>query len=254
METIRLVLDTFKKYYYIVVAALIVLCYFIYKEAYQDSLVYKQNVSALQDSVRLSKTKVGALEYSRGLLIADIGELKTLSNDLYNLSNELKGDVKYLSQIKSKIMIVRDTVRVTDKVFLNPDGSSSLVFSFNKIDSGLVRSLEGFSLVYYDSIDSKIKSLGTYITKDQLDLTISTGFRDMGGYYESFVTSKYPGYVVTELNSAVLDKKMLKIDPSRWSVALVASVGYGVKLNDFEVVTKPQAFIGIGVSYRIFEF
>ena len=86
-------------------------------------------------------------------------------------------------------------------------------------------------------------------------MTLFTGIRqNKDGNYEIFARSGYPGVTFTEINGALIDKKIFEKPDKRRIFTLGASFGYVPFLYDFGTKTKEVfpskvgATIGVNVN------
>lgn len=220
----------------------------------------RQNVFALNDSIRNYRDKNKDLVFVKGALISENNDLKILNNSLYNEIAVLKGEP--LVAIKTKIKIVHDTVKVP--VYLDPpihlsDGTVVRSFNWklhNEFSKGNYRRLEGSSSVRIDSTNT-ITVDSMKINKDELGISILTGLAENGDYLEIFVKSKYPGFEPTEMVGSLIDPKKSDIlkkyfPQKRWGLGIYG--GYGVYFNLRNLNVGTGALLGVGVQYNIIQW
>jgi len=207
----------------------------------------EQNIKALNDSVRVSENKVGELEYSKNILIAEKRDLEDLNADLAEEVKKEKGKVNEIIKLVSKIE--RDTTYLTNTLISYPNGENGLSWSNDTIyNQNNERHLSGISKFTIDS-SGNIIPLETIITKDYFKFDLVTGLREKDGNIEIFVRSGFPGFENIQLDGAIIDPKnhpvMKKFtEPKRWGIGPYA--GFGVNIN-----TMPTANLGIGFSFGI---
>ena len=220
----------------------------------------RQNIFALNDSIRSYKDKTGQLVYEKGSLISENGDLKSLNKDLYNEVKDLKD--KPLVAIKTVFKVKHDTVKIpiiiNDPIYLN-DGSVKRDLNWNyekTFSKNNYRKLSGkFSL----TIDS-LKNLYTdsmHITTDEIGMSFTTGLTENGDYLEIFVKSPYPGFKPLEMSGSLIDPKKSEVlqkyfKPKKWSLGIYG--GYGVYFNpkSFDIGNGVQ--LGVGVQYNILQW
>jgi hypothetical protein len=221
----------------------------------------KQNVFALNDSIRTYKTKTGILVYEKGALITENGNLKSLNKGLSD-------EVKYLKDnpiviIKTKIVIKHDTIEVPVYIsnpVWNEDGSVSreLKWSYDKdFGKGNSRKLSGKIDVTVDT-SMNLTSTPVHITDDEFSIAITTGLTEnKDGLLEIFVKSDYPGFNVSELDGALIDPKKSDVlkkyfPPKKWSLGLYT--GFGPYVDPFNSKIGMGVQMGVGLQYNLIQW
>lgn len=221
----------------------------------------KQNVFALNDSLRTYKDKTGQLVYEKGALISENGDLKNLNSDLANEIKNLKDHP--LVVIKTVVRVVHDTSYV-DIDPTNPGEWIGDTFSKNfewdlnnEYSSENYRFIEGNFDVYVDSA-FRLSTSKMKIVKDEFSMGMSTGLTEnKDGLLEIFVKSEYPGFKVSKLDGALIDPKKSDVlkkyfPPKRWGLGIYG--GYGVSLNPITFIPATGIQIGVGLQYNILQF
>ena len=225
-----------------------------------DSNTLKQNMFALQDSIRSYKDKNGQLVYEKGSLISENGDLKSLNKDLYNEIKDLKD--KPLVAIKTVFKVKHDTVKipiiVNTPIYLN-DGSvkRDLNWSYEKTFSkNNYRKLGGKFSVTIDSLKN-LYTDSMHITTDEIGMSFTTGLTENGEFLEIFVKSPYPGFKPLDMSGSLIDPKKSEVlqkyfKPKKWSFGIYG--GYGVYFNpkSFDIGNGVQ--LGIGLQYNILQW
>jgi len=243
----------------LIVIILILICGFGYgynkvKNLEVDLNISTQNNKALADSVRITKNKYGEIVASKNSLVSDKKDLADLNSALGEELKREKGRVRQLNRIVATIGTDKDTVEVKNTLIKNPDGTFGLNFIYDKVfDEDNSRHIAGISNFRFDG--DNIVPLSTILTKDMMRIKLITGLKETkDGGLEIFVKSKYPNFVVNELDGALIDvdklaKKYTK--KTKWSVG--AHSGYGFQFNNGGGVTHGvQA--GFGIQYTLFRF
>lgn len=220
-----------------------------------ENNISEQNEKALKDSIRVTKNKVGDLEFSKNILISEKGDLKNLNEDLDKELAKEKGKVFELTKYVVKLKQEKDTVTVTNELVTYPEGVNGLKWEYkNTYDSENFREIAGISKFSIDSL-GLIKPLDTEITKDIFQFNIIQGLREKGDNLEMFVRSDYPGFELRDLNSVLIDpnnhpavKKFTK--KKKYGISLYT--GYGGTLIDNTVKIAPQ--VGVGLTYDLIQF
>lgn len=228
-----------------------------------DLEIYKQNQSALNDSVRVSKNKLGDLEYSKNILIVDKNNLEKLNKELYSEFKKENGKVSELTSIIASIKNKpSDTIKIKSELINYPNGDRGLSWKYDTIfDSKNYRNISGVSKFKINFTNStyEIIPLSTEISKFDLGFNIVQGLREnKKGEVEMFVRSDHPGFEVNDLASMVINpdknpilKKFSKTSKQkRFGFGFYG--GYGVNINNNAVLLGPQ--IGVGLNYSLFNF
>lgn len=216
--------------------------------------ILEQNQKALTDSVRVSKSKIGELEYSKNILIGEKGDVIKLNEKLaYELKNT-KGKVSELTQYIIKIGLKPIEIPTT---VTNVGSQYTFTWEIDTtFNPGNGRNLKGETIFKGLVKDNEISidSVRTKLLKDDLIFTVTQGLREKDGNLEVFVRSNYPGFELLELNSIIIDpdkhpllKKFTKQSkPKRFGLGVYG--GYGIGVNGL----SPQ--IGVGLSYNLIQF
>lgn len=218
--------------------------------------ISNQNAKALADSVRVSKNKVGDLEYSKNVLVSEKNELSNLNSDLKKELDKEKGKVyeltKYVASIDNGPV---DGVPTVVEVY--PDSTQGLKWKYEKIyDSENYRLIAGESKFKIDSLGN-VTPLFTELTQDEIKFNVIQGLREKDGNIEMFVRSDYPAFKLDDLNSVIIDPKnhpVLKKFTKQKRFGIGPYVGYGVYINNFNGQVGLGAQIGIGIHYDIIKF
>jgi hypothetical protein len=218
----------------------------------KSDAINKQNIAYFTDSLRKERTKNGQLEYAHNVLIADKNELKKINDSLYHEVIKEKGIVKYLESIGVKI--VHDTLYLHDTRHKKPDGSYDLNWKYTKnYDANNYQKLAGVSNFIIDTTvtPNKPVSRGTMITQNEIGLNIITGLKKNPDTkaYEIFARSDYPGFQITKLDGAVLDKNMFVETAKKKRFSLGPNISFGIGTQ-----FKVEVYIGFGLQYAIFMF
>tara|TARA_R110000796_G_scaffold252137_1_gene385320 strand:- start:17500 stop:18273 length:774 start_codon:yes stop_codon:yes gene_type:complete len=221
-----------------------------------DLRISEQNATALKDSVRVSKNKIGVLEFSKQTLVAkNASDLKGLNSELASLAKNFTGKIHELSNLVADIK--GDTIVVANTSLVNlPNNTSGFKWDYNEVfDNENSRTLAGITKFKFDSINNFIEPLETIITTDNIKFNITQGLRTTeDGKVEMFASSRYPNFDATELNSVMISPSThpaLKKFTAKKRFHLSVYGGYGATadLKNNAVVLGPQ--VGGGVSYTI---
>ena len=211
--------------------------------------IAKQNITALQDTLRKTETKLGEVEYAKSVLIAEKGNLETLNEDLATELKKEKGRVYELNNIVASIgESSTDTIVINNTIVEYPDSTYGLPFEYDTIyDTKNCRYIKGESKFRFNK--GIIEPLTTTISKDIIKFNLVTGLREKDDKLEIFARSNYPGFEIVELEGAIIDptkhpviKKFTK--PKRWGVGPYIGAGLGVN-------TTPNPNVGLGISFGV---
>ena len=245
----------------IVIAIIIILLMRRCSTSDGDINTLRQNVFALNDSIRTYKTKTGSLVYEKGALISENGNLK-------NLNKGLSDEVKYLKDnpiviIKTKIVVKHDTIEIPVYIsapVYNQDGSisSELKWNYDKdFGNGNSRKLSGKIDITIDT-SMNLTSTPVHITDDEFSIAISTGLTEnKDGLLEIFVKSDYPGFSVSSLDGALIDPKKSEVlkkyfPPKRWALGVYG--GFGPYIDPFNAKIGMGVQLGIGLQYNLIQW
>lgn len=221
-----------------------------------------QNIIALNDSIRTYKGNDSKLVFEKSALISENGNLKTLNKGLSDEVKKLKDNPIVI--IKTTIKIVHDTIKVP--VYISGTSWSTdstkvtrhLDWKYEKEHSiGNYRKIEGsFDATVDTSLNLTTSPM--HITTDETGMSLTTGLTENErGLLEIFVKSDYPGFVVTQLDGALIDPKKSDVlkkyfPPKRWALGVYA--GYGCYFDPAAIRIGTGIQIGIGLQYNILQW
>lgn len=239
----------------------------------------EQNICAYKDSLTTSKNKEGELQYNMGLLAATNDDLSLLSDELADEVEKQKGKVIYLSKINAEL---HDSItEISNKskgssvtVKANADGTQDIDWSYEvHYDEFNSRQMEGKARIGFhdDSVIVKttITDIGDSIRieipvidednvvicipKDIIRMSFSTGLEEAeDGKMKIYLKSDYPGFTPTKIEGALIDpqeSELIKSYFPRKRFVVGPMIGGGLTSD-----IKLSIFIGVGVTYKIFEF
>lgn len=183
--------------------------------------VATQNIAALQDTIRLTKTKDNKPEFDKLAFLTDkVENLEKLNVDLARTVKNINGKVS--SIIKSSVSVTRDSFPVVVKAEM-VDSTITATFDHDTTYSpGNYRKLSGFT--QYNLRNGNTNAM---VTKDKIGMTFTTGIKNFKeGKPEIFVTSDYPGFKVDSLAGAVLNPDLFKPKPRQKLLTLGFNIGY----------------------------
>lgn len=212
--------------------------------------ISNQNNKALNDSVRISKTKNNKIEYSKQILVSENNSLKNLNKDLHHELKNEKGKVYEITKIVSSIKT--DTIYANTTSILYGDTSGVIKWLIDtSYSDNNKRLLEGLFEFNIDS-SNKFSDFNTIIVRDEIEFSLVTGLKEVDGKVEIFVRSDYPGLVIKELDGALVDVKnhpVLKKYTKRKKFGIGIIGGYG-----FSSGSNIGVIFGVGLSYNIIQF
>jgi hypothetical protein len=217
------------------------------------------NLQALNDSVRITKNKLGEEIFVKRSLLATNKNLEDLNKDLALEVKKIQGKVITLQKIITELE--SDTVYITNTVTEYPGGKYSLDWNYDTTFSpGNYRTFSGNSFFVFDTIGKKVIPGITRINQDKFGFSLVTGIREKDGALEIYVDPKYPGMQITDMEGAVIDphkspvlKKMFP--PKNWSVGPQIGLGLGGGVNfTGQPIFGPVIMVGFGIQYSIIKF
>lgn len=223
-----------------------------------DNTILEQNQKALADSLRTSKNKIGDLEKSINILVADKKNLKELNADLASELEKEKGKVSQLNKIIAGFK--HDTVYIpTEIIIYKPiDDNGTGIYGFqSKYDTTYdVNNYRKFEVLTKFELDTtfKITPLQTMV-KDEIGFDLVTGLREKDGNIEIFARSNYPDLVITDMQGAIIDPKKHPVvkkftKPKKFGIGPYIGVGINGNQNSMGL----GVHIGFGVTYSLIQF
>jgi hypothetical protein len=212
--------------------------------------IANQNITALSDTLKLTKNKVGEVVKSKTLLLMDITNLKNSNSDLTTEINKLTSkDKKNLIEI-DKLNIVINMQKDSLEKFKSGTpiviNDSTKVYPFNKINA--FRDLEW----NVEVVGKQINSVSSTLLSDKVMLDLVINKKKIDNNIILSVSSSNPYVNITNIDGSIIDLKaynsLQKIKP--FSVGL--QLGYGLSTNNGIVFISP--YVGIGISYNLFRF
>jgi len=212
--------------------------------------VAEQNISALNDTIRLVKTKDDKPEYNKlAFLVDKVSNLEKLSQDLAQEVKNTKGKVTTI--IKGGVQIVHDTTEIWAYTTLDDD---KIIANFDydtTYSKGNSRAISGYT--EYDTFTESTKG---FITKDSMNVSFVTGIKNLDkGEPEIFLRSNYPGFSVTSLEGASLDPNLFTKKTKPRKIGIGIQAGYSPISYNFstkKLGIQNQLTLGIGLNYKIF--
>lgn len=205
----------------------------------------KNNIEALNDSVRYYRNEAGELTARKRALETDKEQLKTLNEDLHEELKKEQDRVEYLSEINAELKTDSTRADTTNTVQV---GNEHWRFDWNLTRTGQDwrRVLTGYTEFNIDSTGTPYNP-NTEILKDLIRLKFITGIKKSNGYKEIFLRSTYPNLEIKDIEGAIIrDEFREQSNPSRFGIGL--SVGSGYTPDGF------QPFVGATLNYNLIQF
>lgn len=224
-----------------------------YQNATNRAEIHKNNINALNDTLKQVKNKADELEFQKQTLQLEstmkISELKSLNSELASELEKEKNNqqIKYIN--KSKNEINTDTIKI-DTTKYNQLDSNKHKFNFTHNDSTSDYSLSfngitNFSTNLDTNNQISFNNINTIINNINFKFDLIHGIRETNGEYTSFVRSPYDGFKVRNMNSAITVDKP---EPDKFIIGPSIGPGYGFRTGKLDV------FAGINLTYKIFGF
>jgi hypothetical protein len=249
----------------LLIAVIAILCLLLFRQCDSNLDLKSQieiqnmNLDALKDTVRVQKNKAGEATYVRKTLLADKKSLEKLNKDLKDELDKQEGKVIVIERVVTETKV--DTQYVNN--FLSSYGNNKFSLDW-KYDSTFsannYRKFSGKSFFIVDTLNNKVLPGITRIDQDEMGFSFVTGLREKDKALEIFVTPKYPGMTVTQIEGAVIDpyksdvlKKMFPNKKFSLGPYVGVGVGAGIGLNG-KPIFGPVFNIGVGLQYSIIKF
>ena len=222
------------------------------------------NIVALQDTVRIERTRSGELQQVKTVLIIDIKELKAINAELYKEVKDQNQKVYYISKLTTELADKLKNWSPGGEHTFNPvTGTDDISWSFDTIGIDWSRKLSGKTSfkVTSDCDGYKIEPKGSFLENINYKFSLVTGLKKSEshkGSLEIFVKSTYPGMMFTDIQGSIVNPEDLKEYLSsskikKWSIGPYFGIGYGVTLEKTPQLL-PVLNIGIGVQYKLLSF
>lgn len=242
-----------------------ILCLFLFKQCDSNLDLKSQvkiqnmNLDALNDSVRVQKNRAKEDTYVKKTLLADKKSLEKLNKDLKDELDKQKGKVVVIEKVVTKTKV--DTHYVNNYLTSYGNNQFSLDWKYDSAFSvNNYRKFSGKSFFVIDTTNNKVLPGKTRIDQDEMGFSFVTGLREKDKALEIFVTPKYPGMKITEIEGAVIDpykSDVLKtmFPNKKFSVGPYVGVGIGAGYGlNGKPIAGPVFNIGIGIQYSIIKF
>lgn len=265
MKEESLIIKIAKRKDLILSITIIVLLLILFKQCNSNSNLKSKldikdlNISALKDSVRVQKNKAGENTYVIKTLLTDKRGLEKLNKDLKEELDKQKGKVIVIHDVSTETKV--DTHYVNNYISSYGNNKYSLDWKYDTIFSkNNYRKFSGNSFFVIDTINNKVISGKTRINEDEFGFSFVTGIREKDKSLEIFVTPKYPGMVITDIEGAIIDpqksKVLKKMFPDKKFSAgpyIGVGLGGGIGING-KPIFGAMFNVGVGIQYSIIKF
>lgn len=239
--------------------AILVLCLLLLRQcgeskaAREQAAINEQNAIALRDSIVEERTNhERTYNAYKAATVAGMEELRGLNRGLFDRLDSLRrigrlrGNVFSATDIGAVVSTPGGTVEAT-VVYVSPEGDVRLTFDIDTAyDADNSRRLTGHADFHLDSM--RVSDARFTVDTDVVRVGLTTGITRDDGVYRIFVSSNYPGFSVSRLDGAVLDKKALRSMASdESSVVFGPFLGYGYGFGS----AAPTPLVGVGVTYNL---
>ena len=249
----------------LLIAVIAVLCLLLFRQCDSNLDLKSQmsiqntNLDALKDTVRVQKNKAGEDTYVIKTLLADKKSLEKLNKDLKEELDKQKGKVIVIERVVTETKV--DTQYVNNYLSSYGNNKFSLDWKYDSTFSvNNYRKFSGKSFFTVDTINNKVLPGITRIDQDEMGFSFVTGIREKDKSLEIFVTPKYPGMKITQIEGAIIDpakSEALKtmFPNKKFSVGPYVGVGIGAGVGiNGSPIFGPVFNIGVGLQYSIIKF
>ena len=233
MNTLLKFWNTYKTHiiYILIIVLLCVLLSFSIQKCSNTNNEYKNNIEALNDTIKYYQDKNGNLVATKLAFESDVKTLKLLNEDLYKEIEDLK-----LKKSVSSIVYIEGKVE-------NPKQDTSYIVKHDTISKGFNKYFDFNN--EYRVLEGNVKyendSLGIFINKDIINFNYSVGIdKDNNIYVKS--TNPYVKY------NEISGFRVSQSKKTHWSLGPSINFGYDPIQN------KPSFNIGISLNYSLIKF
>jgi hypothetical protein len=223
-------------------------------------LQLQQNLSYYKDSLIKERNLNGDLEYKRSVLATSLKDLEKTNKYLYDELQKEKGNVIFLNSVKIKLENEIRILKGTDPgiiIIKNKNNHKILLkidTTYSKGNSRLL--ITETSFVTNDTCGINRDSLQIKVLKDITEFSLVTGLSEnTEKLLQIFVRSDYPGFSVSQLDGAIIDPHKSELIKSYFPekrIGVGVNIGYGLGIIDNSIKIGP--YIGVGISYNLFQF
>jgi len=225
--------NTYKTHiiYILIIVLLCVLLSFSIQKCSNANNEYKNNIEALNDTIKYYQDKNGNLVATKLAFESDVNTLKLLNKDLYKEIEDLK-----LKKSVSSIVYIEGNIE-------NPKQDTSYIVKYDTISKGFNKYFDFNN--EYRVLEGNVKyendSLGIFINKDIINFNYSVGIdKDNNIYVKS--TNPYVKY------NEISGFRVSQPKKTYWSIGPSINFGYDPIQN------KPSFNIGVSLNYSLIKF
>ena len=225
--------NTYKTHiiYILIIVLLCVLLSFSIQKCSNANNEYKNNIEALNDTIKYYQDKNGNLVATKLAFESDVKTLKLLNEDLYKEIEDLK-----LKKSVSSIVYIEGKVE-------NPKQDTSYIVKYDTISKGFNKYFDFNN--EYRVLEGNVKyendSLGIFINKDIINFNYSVG---IDKYNNIYVKSTNPYVKYNEISGF----RVSQPKKTHWGIGPSINFGYDPIQN------KPSFNIGVSLNYSLIKF
>jgi hypothetical protein len=218
-------------------------------ERKRDEIIYNNNMKALTDSIMTSYNKKleQYISVKTSFIFDDLKDLKQLNNDLYL---KMKAIDNSIGIIDSRVSILGPLIiSIGDSLKMKDSNNYEIGWNFNYEEKGFKQTLSGNSPF---KLKNNIVTPGkSYLTKNEFEVGITYGFKDLGDRFEVFATSPSSRVKFLELEGALKIDKQLpqpkKVNRLVFGPNVGIGVNSGLNANDLRLGWN----VGFSLTYNI---
>lgn len=218
-------------------------------EAKHTIEIQSQNLRAAGDRIRRERTKSNFTEAVKSAYIAKIADLESLNAALAKEVKETKGRV--VSIITTNTITSMQPITLDNALHDYPDSvTHGIGFKVFQSDAGASWELEGESK--FRLANGRLSAGKTTISKNQVMVRLTLGFKEVGSNYEVFARSASPSVYIDSLDGALIIPKVADLNQpiqrvKRFGLGVFA--GYGISTD-----LKPRPYLGAGIGWNLIRF
>lgn len=219
-----------------------------------DIKIKDTNITALTDTLTISRNKLNEEVKSKSLLIMNIKELKnsnsSLTNEIDKLSKKDKKNLVEINKLNFTIDMLKDKIEDLEQdgpIIVVNDSVNIYSYPLKRTDE--FRDLQGIFKV--ESTRSPISSKFEF-TSDKIYADLVINKKKVDNSLILSVSSSNPYVNVTNVEGSIIDLKAYNSYQKPKKFGLGIQLGYGFTLDKNIVKLAPYA--GVGLSYNLFNF